>query len=61
MNRTRKWAIFGAILVVTGLIICWISYALLGFDFRKLSTVEYTDNTYSVNGSFKDIKIDADT
>jgi DUF4097 and DUF4098 domain-containing protein YvlB len=61
MKTTGKWAIFGTVLLVSGLITCWLSYALFGFDLESLNTTEYVYNTYEVKGTFKDIKIEADT
>ncbi len=61
MNRGRKWIIAAAVLLVLGLLLCGVSYRLIGFDFGKLSTVRYTVKTYEVAETFRNIRIDADT
>ena len=61
MNTTRKWVKAGVILLAAGILICGISFAILGFDFGKLSTVRYETNTYDVQEDFQNISIDADT
>ncbi|MDI9470906.1 MAG: DUF4097 family beta strand repeat-containing protein [Bacillota bacterium] len=60
MSRERKWIITAAVLLVLGLMICFVAFAALGFDYGKLSTVEYVSNTYDVPGAFRNISIDAD-
>ena len=45
MNRGRKWIIAAAALLVLGLLLCGVSYRLIGFEFGKLSTVRYTVKT----------------
>lgn len=60
MKTNKKWIIAAVILLVVGVLISGISVAVLGFDFHKLSTVEYETNTYEVNESFQNITIKAD-
>lgn len=61
MSTTKKWIIIAAILLGAGVLICGISFAVLGFDFGRLSTVKYETNTYEVNENFQNITIKADT
>ena len=58
---SRKWKITAAVLLIAGVIICAVSLATLGFDFKKLNTVKYTTNTYELTESFSNITIDTDT
>ena len=58
---SRKWKIAAAVLLIAGVLICAVSLATLGFDFKKLSTVEYTTNTYELTEEFSNIAIDTDT
>jgi len=61
MNKTKKWIIAGAALVCAGLVTCTAAMAVLGFDFKKLSTVKLAENTYEVSGTFSNISINCDT
>ena len=61
MSRRKKWMFAAAILFAAGVLLCVISFALLGFDFDKLSTVKYVTNTYEVLENFHKITINADT
>lgn len=60
MSNHKKWIIAAAILLGTGVLICGISFAVLGFDFRTLDTVEYVTNAYDVSDDFQNISIKAD-
>lgn len=60
MSRERKWIIAAAVLLVLGLIICSVAFAVLGLDFGKLGTVKYVSKTYDVIEDFRNISIDAD-
>ena len=57
----KKWLIAAASLVVIGGIIFTAVMTVLGWDFKKLSTVKYQTNTYSVSQKFRNITIDTDT
>ena len=61
MSKRNKWIIAAVVLLVTGMLLCGVSYAALGFDFGKLSTTEYVTNTYDVKENFQNIDIKADT
>ena len=61
MNRTKKWMIAAFALMGAGVLICVISFILLGRNFSKLSTVGYVTRTHEPEGSFENISIDADT
>lgn len=61
MSTTKKWIVAAAILLGAGVLICGISFTILGFDFGKLGTVKYETNTYEVNEDFQNITIKADT
>ncbi|MBQ8922655.1 MAG: DUF4097 family beta strand repeat protein [Oscillospiraceae bacterium] len=61
MTKTKKWIIAGAALLGAGIITCTAALAALGFDFKKLGTVELVTNTYEVSGDFENITITGDT
>ena len=60
MNKGKKWMITAFVLLGAGVLICLISFAVLDFNLRNLSTVKYVTNTYDPGDDFKNIKIDAD-
>ena len=60
MSKGKKWITAAMIMVGTGLIICIVSLAVLGFDFNKFSTVVYISKTCSIEENFENISIDAD-
>ncbi|MBR1866809.1 MAG: DUF4097 family beta strand repeat protein [Lachnospiraceae bacterium] len=60
MSRGKKWITAAFILLGSGVLVCFITVAVLGFDFKRLSTVQYVTNTYDVGDDFKDIAISAD-
>ncbi len=61
MGKSGKWIITGAALLVAGVLICGISFGIMGFDFGKMSTVTYVTNTYDVSDRFQNITIHGDT
>ena len=61
MGKSGKWIITAIVLLVTGIVICGVSFGVLGFDLGKLSTVTYVTNTYDVSEKFQNISIDGDT
>lgn len=61
MNRTNRWLLLSCALIISGLIICYISYFLLGFDIRKFNNISYVTNTYEITESFSSIDIDTDS
>ena len=58
---TALWLITAAALVLAGIIIFGGALIMLGWDFNKLSTVEFETNTYEINADFEDISIVSDT
>ncbi|MCR5687764.1 MAG: DUF4097 domain-containing protein [Lachnospiraceae bacterium] len=56
--RSRKGSIaIGIILLVAGIATCVVSFVVLGFDPEKLANVQFSENTYEVNESFRNIEI----
>ncbi len=60
MSKTVKWIIAATILIVTGGIIGFISFSMLGFDINRLSTVKYVTTTSEVGEDFNNINIKTD-
>ncbi len=61
MSKNNKlWIIIAVSLIAVGLLIFAGAMIVLGFDFTKLSTMEYETNTYEVSEDFNKISIDAD-
>ena len=61
MRKSGKWIITAVVLLIMGIVICGVSFGVLGFDLGKLSTVTYVTNTYDVSEKFQNISIDGDT
>ena len=61
MNKRKNWKTAAIVLIIAGLLICTVSLAMLGFDFKKLNTVKYATNTHDQLGEFQNIRIDTDT
>lgn len=62
MRRSTKiWLITAAVFVIFGLILLVGGMTAYNFDFNKLSTVNYTTNTYEVSEAFDKISIDVNT
>ena len=60
-KATIAWLVIATALVLIGCILFGGVMFALGWDFRKLSTVEYETNTYDVNEPFKSISLKTDT
>ena len=58
---TKMWLIVAASLIALGLIIFVVAMTVCGWDFARLSTVEYVDNTYDVEDEFLHISIETIT
>lgn len=58
---TKIWLIVAASLIALGLIIFAVVMTAYGWDFTKLSTVQYVTNTYEVGESFRHISIETIT
>lgn len=63
----KKWLIFGTLLIVLGLAVFGAAMTAYGWDFTKLSTVEYETNTveyetntYEFSEEFTCLSLDAD-
>ncbi len=61
MNKKMKGLLIGVILVVVGLALLGVAMASAGFDFSRLSTRKYVENTYEVGEGFQHIQIGCDT
>ena len=61
MNRRKKWIIAAVILLGAGVLICGITFAAAGFDFKKLGSADYETNTYEIREEFKNISVKAGT
>ncbi len=60
-KQTKIWLIIAACLVVVGLIIFASVMQVNGWDFTKLSTVNYQTNTYEIAEDFSQISIETNT
>lgn len=62
MRRTTKlWLLAAGALVLAGYILFAGTMAALGWDFSKLSVVQFETNTYPIGESFRDIAVTTDT
>lgn len=62
MSRATKiWMLAGAFLIIVGGIIFAGVMKLMNWDFSKLSTVKYVENSHEINEAYKDISILTDT
>ena len=53
----KKVLIIGAILLVVGICISFGGFAMMGFDFSKLSNVNHVTQTYTPEGAFTDLSV----
>ena len=60
-NTAKIWLIVASALTLLGIIICVGVMAAVGWDFTKLSTVQYVKNDYEIDFDFDDISINSDT
>ncbi len=60
-KQTKMWLITAAFLVVVGFIIFASVMQVNGWEFTKLSTVNYQTNTYEIAEDFSQISIETDT
>ena len=60
-NNIKIWFIVGASLILIGCILFAGVMSMLKWNFKMLSTVKYTTNTYEIDESFNDISIYTDT
>ncbi len=57
----KKIVVAGIILLVLGLVVGVVSFALMGFRFEGFKTVEYETKTTELRGDFRNIHIQGDT
>ncbi len=57
----KVWLIIAGVLVVAGLLLFVGIMSVNGWDFSKISTSRYVENTYEISGEFDDIVIDEKT
>ena len=56
----KKLIVVGAIILVLGLVVGVVSFALMGFRFEGFKTVEYETKTTELRGDFRNIHIQGD-
>lgn len=61
MKRMKMWFIIAASLILVGCMIFAGVMSVLKWDFRKLSTVKYEDNSYEIEETFQNISVSTDT
>ncbi len=59
-KRTKIWIVIATLLVFTGSVLFVGVMTALGWDFKKLTTVEYETNSYEISEAFESISIDTD-
>jgi hypothetical protein len=57
----KKACIIAAILLVAGIALSIVALAIVGFDYRKLATVQFETNSYTAEGTFDSIVIEETT
>lgn len=57
----KLWIIIAASLILAGALIFVGVMSMLNWDFRKLSTTKYVDNSYEITDEFSGIHIETDT
>ena len=60
-KATKIWLIIAALLVVAGLVLFAAAMSAYRWNFTRLSTVTYENNTYEISEIFTNISIDTDT
>lgn len=59
MNKSKKIAvIFAVIMIFVGVALAVSAFAMMGFDIKKLNTLVFETNTYTVEEEFRNISID---
>ncbi len=62
MKKSVKiWLILAAVFIVAGFMTFGVALSMINWDFSKLSTVKYEENTYEFDGQVKDISVKTDT
>lgn len=60
-KSTKTLIIIASLLIAAGLILFTVTMSLLNWDFRRLSTFNYTEKTYEIAEEFEDISVVSDT
>ena len=60
-KATKVWLIMASVFVLLGCIILTSVLIGLNFDFKKLSTVKYEENVYTITDTVKNISINTNT
>lgn len=60
-NRTKKWLLVTAVLMILGFMLFAGAMTSLGWDFSGLTTVAWESNTYPLSEGFRDISVETDT
>ena len=60
-TKTKVWMAMGTILILIGCILFGGVMTMFGWNFSKLSTVQYETNTYEITNHFDSICINTDT
>lgn len=60
-KATKIWLIIAGSLFLAGCIVFTVAVSTLGWDFKKLSTVQYETNTYEIAEEFSEISVDTNT
>lgn len=61
MNKTKIWLIIGAVLTSLGIIISVGVVSLGNWDFTKLSSAKFENNSYAITENFENISVITDT
>lgn len=61
MKKTKIWLILATIFIVVGIIAFMGVMSMFNWDFTKLSTTKYEENSYEITENFKNISIVSDT
>ena len=57
LKNTRRSLLAGGALILTGLVLFAVVMTVNGWDFEKLSTVDYETSTYKITEEFKNIRV----
>lgn len=60
-KKTKSWIVTAFLLVLIGGVLFAGAMFALGWDFTKLSTVEYETNTYDVTDAYRNVTVITDT
>ena len=60
-RKNRIWLFAATVIILLGLVIFGSVMTMLKWDFKKLSTAKYEDNSYEISESYHGISVDTDT